>query len=126
MNAGDTFLFLDIPQKHLWIVISDPVANPTDPVVIVSLTSYRGRAGETCVLDVGDHPFLKHATAVFYGKATPWPKDRLEGLARSHRLEMHEAVEPGVLERIRIGASESWHTPEGCRKILVSQGLIEG
>jgi len=126
MNAGDTFLFLDIPQKHLWIVISDPAANPTDPVVIVSLTTHRGNVDETCVLNVGDHPFIKHATSVFYAKAMSWPKGRLEGLARSGRVEIREPLDPEVLGRIRVGASESWRIPEGCRKILISQGLIEG
>jgi len=125
MNGGDTFLFLHLPRKHLCVVISDPPSNPTDPVVIVSFTTYRpGKVEATCLLDVGDHPFITHKTAVDYGKSRLESKAELDRLVRNHGVDLRDPLGADVLDRIRAGASKSPHLAGDRRKVLNDQGLL--
>ena len=64
MNLGDTFLRTD-SDKHLWIVLSDPQKDP-DNVLLVNLTSSSRERERACVLNAGDHPWIKKETCVNY------------------------------------------------------------
>ncbi len=126
MNAGETFRFADPRvEEHLWIVISDPGTDVADPVVIVRLTTLRRGRERTCILDVGDHPFITHVTVVDYGAAMEVADGNLDGMLGSALAYKQEPMRADVLSRIREGASESPEIPLGCRGILVKQGLIE-
>lgn len=69
MECGDTFLMPapgGIATPHLWIVVTEP-----DPVSnlcgIVSVTTLRNSKDQTVILRVGDHPFIRHESTIFYG-----------------------------------------------------------
>ncbi len=66
MNAGDTFL-VDEPatsyDSHLWMVVSAPERD-RDRVVILNLTSWRADKDQACVLEPGDHPYVRHRSCV--------------------------------------------------------------
>jgi hypothetical protein len=64
MEACTTFLRAD-SDKHLWIVISDPTADP-DQVLIVNLTTVDERKEQVCLLHGGEHPWIRHETCVNY------------------------------------------------------------
>jgi hypothetical protein len=126
MRAGDTFTFRDTTlDNHLWAVISDPLMDVADPVVIVSFTTYKEGKDPTCILQAGDHPFIRHPTTVHYIGALDVSNSGLEARANRSELILQGPLNPHVLHRIRHGAAESPFIPEGCRKILVQQGLIE-
>jgi hypothetical protein len=59
MDEGQTFLFPDAADDHLWMIISDPKKN-ADEVVIVGFLSFREDLEETMIVMSGDHPFVKH------------------------------------------------------------------
>ncbi len=120
---GDTFFFCAIPKRHLWLVISDPASYPNDPVVIVSLRTYRPNLESTCVLNPGDHAFVTHKTVVDYGNMRMHPRGRLDGLARAGRLDMREPMDPEVLQRVRMGAFASKRVAGKFRRVLAGQGL---
>lgn len=128
MDAGDTFTFVEKgvdSHRHLWAVISDPLIDVADPVVIVSFTTYRRGKGPTCLLNVGDHPFIKHPTMVDYSRAIDVSNAGLDGCANAAKLLLQESLQPHVLDRIRQGAAASPFIPEGCRMVLIKQGLID-
>jgi hypothetical protein len=126
MRAGDTFTFVDKKlDNHLWVVISDPMLDVADPVVIVSLTTYKEGKDRTCVLEPGDHPFIRHPSVVYYIGAMDVSNAGLESCANEGRLLLQGAVSPEVLARVRQGAAQSPFIPEGCRKTLIRQGLID-
>jgi len=126
MRAGDTFRFADRAlEKHLWIVISDPVLDVADRVVIVRLTTYREGRECTCILQPGDHPFITHATVVDYGWALDISNAGLESFVGDGKAFLQDPVRPEVLGRIRQGAAKSEFISEGCQEILIKQGLIE-
>ncbi len=59
MKLGDTFLPISEEDvTHLWIVITEPDASGL--VAIVSLTTRRNNSDETCLIQMGDHPFVRH------------------------------------------------------------------
>jgi len=126
MRAGDTFTFADRQiDDHLWVVVSDPMLDVADPVVIVNLTSYHQGKDSSCLLQPGDHPFVRHLTAVYYAGAMNVLNAKLEGLADDGRIVLQGPLTPAVLDRVRQGAAVSPFIPEGCRKVLIKQGLIE-
>jgi hypothetical protein len=125
MEAGDTFY--DGSNNHLWVVISDPVANPDDNVVMVPLNSYiEGTVGHdsTCVLQCGEHPFNKKPTFVNY-KWTRWlPRDAAERRVSDKTFLPREKLSVGVLTAIQQGAEVSNHTKGKYRMLLEKQGII--
>ncbi len=107
------------------MVISDPLIDADQPVVIVSFTSYREDKDQTCILQPGEHPFVRKPTLVYYEDTREVPNAHLEALAARGMLVRQENVTPQLLRKIRQGAADSRRIPLGCRKILAEQGLIE-
>ena len=126
MNAGDT-LIVAIPgtslDSHLWIVISDPEADPAH-VVIVNMTSWRSDKDQACVLDVGDHPYVSKKTCVNYSDAKIHPSDDLARLLTCGKIQSHAACSASLLSRIRNSIADS-RMKMGVVELLVSQGVIE-
>ncbi|MFB3882629.1 MAG: hypothetical protein ACE149_15285 [Armatimonadota bacterium] len=129
MRAGDTFRLNEptIRKKHVWVIISGPLLDTADPVVIVNLTTHRpGKTNPTCVLGPEDHPLIRHPTAVRYEDAVSVPNAGLESSANRGELVLQGQLRPDVLDRIRQGAAQlSSRLPEEAREILRKQGLIE-
>ena len=124
MKGGDTFL-RGGAKKHLWVVVSDPAANPTDPVLIVSLTTHQRRLESACTLMPGDHRFVTHKTVIHYRMAELESNANLDSKIGKHLLDSHDPMASDVLKRIRVGAAKSKHLRRECRRLLASQGLID-
>jgi len=128
MKAGDTFTFVDTAvdlHRHLWAIISDPLIDVADPAIIVNFTTYNEGKDPTCILHVGDHPFIRRPTGVDYRNAIDVSNAGLEACANRGQVVLQEPLKPEILHRIRQGAAESRFIPEGCRMVLVKQGLID-
>lgn len=102
MNLGDTFHLLE----HLWVVVSNPTADGS--IAMVNFTTLRRPCDETCVLNAGDHPFIRHPTIVAYGRGRMSP---LNAHAAIQRQPRDERVRRRVLDRIMRGAIQSEATP---------------
>ena len=125
MLAGNTFLLgARSADIHLWVVISDPLAEPEN-VVLVSLTSWDRTKEQTCLIEVGDHPFVRHRTVVSYAAAR-WgaTSHQLDQLAASGALRPHQPASQPLLDRIRLGAARSRLLPLDAWTILDRQGLL--
>lgn len=124
MEIGDTFLLRD-PRidEHLWIVISEPQQD-SERVVIVSLTSHREDKDQSCVLDVGDHPWIRHKTCVSYRDTKCVAESQLDSLVQRSLLEPREAATDDLLAKLFDGAEQTDEMPNKCRKVLVDQGYI--
>ena len=126
MKSGDTFL-IEEPgtslDSHLWIVISDPAADP-DKVLLVNLTSHRPDKDQACVLSKGDHPFIKHKTCVEYRRAKLVSVVPMEHLLDSGRIRHHTPVTPKLLSKILSGVPNSRMKNEHVT-ILTDQGLVD-
>jgi len=123
IRGGDTFLRRSQIKKHLWVVISYPELCPKDPVVVVSLVSCKPYIERTCILNRGDHPFVKHETAVYYRALQTYSIGRIENIIGSDQVDTLAPMRPAVLARIRGGALHSPMVPQEIHDLLIRQGL---
>jgi hypothetical protein len=122
MNAGDTFI--DGKYHPLWIVISEPAIDP-QRVVIVNPTTYTIDEQSACILHKGEHPFIRHKTAVRYRDARAVASADLPKLLMARKLTPRAACSAALLKKLRDGASKQAELlPEECRSMLDEQGLI--
>ena len=125
MNSGDAFIPIDdsIQYPHIYIVISD-TERDSNRVLIVSVTTMRIGRDSSCLIEVGDHPFIQHQSSINYGEARIVQNDDLDWNTKLGKIEQLEPVDEAVLEKIRHGAEVSPYISEGCRRFLIRQGLI--
>jgi hypothetical protein len=126
LQCGDTFL---LPKsrnqtEHLWIVVAE-IDAVTGKAICVSVTTRRPHSDPTCVLDVGDHPFVSHPSVIFYQDTRQMDlvlvESALTSGIRNFVCTRHASCSDALLERIRKGLIESKQTPKGikelCRKL---------
>lgn len=113
VKPGDTFI-LD-PEggtnSHIWVVLAvDRPDMCEDWAIIVSITSVKPEtrkfADLTCVVDVGDHPFLTHESYVYYGDIQEVEVRRLLGGLGARR----QPCSADFLKRLREGVHASPRT----------------
>ena len=51
--------------EHLWIIVAE-IDPSTRKAVCVNITSEQADSDKTCQLNKGDHPFVTHASVVYY------------------------------------------------------------
>ncbi len=107
------------PNPHLHVVLNDPIYYPPkegESVLIVCFCSYTSKLQDaTCLIEVGDHDFIKWQTYVDYGRAEVKLSMPLELHVASGIHELGVEVSEDLYERIRQGFRQSRRTP---RKIL--------
>ncbi len=128
ISQGDTFWAVDPNENynyHLLVLISDPAKNP-DKVVMVTFTTWEKYKDDTCLLEPGDHPFIKHTTSVKYdGLNEILSVEKIENLLSRGKLERKDPLSEQVLEKILRGACETKFIPNGHWLILNEQGLVD-
>ena len=105
-------------RLHLWVVCSDCGAALREVVVVSITTVYDDqRQDTTCVLDVGDHDFIRHTSIVFYALAEVRALATLESAIADGRLKRGAPFREDVLDRIVRGFAASRETPPECEVI---------
>jgi hypothetical protein len=121
MTAGETFLLPGL-DDHLWMVISDPAKAP-DQLVVVCFLSWQPQYDQACVLEAGDHPFIKHSTCVNYPGARVVSEAKLESLKARGAFRTKDPLSTQLLTRIRASAANA-DIPTECYDILRRQGFV--
>jgi hypothetical protein len=122
MQRGDTFLMPAGPQgfEHLWIFVTDPDTD-TNEAVIVSVTTLRNAADQTVILRRGDHGFIRHDSAVYFGDARIIDATKVDSDISEGRLRAHDPCSATLIGEIASGLLCSSFTP---KKILTFLRLI--
>ena len=117
-QPGDTFLFHELweDRHHLWVVVTEPHGTPPR-IIIVSFTTLRPHSDTTVTLSPGDHPFIRHATAVNFKDARPIDREALRRRVNEGYFPAKQPLDSIVLERIQIGICQSPYTPNRIRKL---------
>ena len=124
MNSGDTFLFKDGREDdHLWMIISDTGQDP-ERLVIVRFLTWQSQYDQACVLQGGEHPFVKHATCVDYFAATLESNATLEQLRTDGNLKVRIPLSSELLGRIRACAITGDISTK-CIALLGDQKLVD-
>jgi len=125
MEIGDVYLPTNREiDDHPRIVISDPEQNPGQ-VVLVNFTGFEGEYRDhSCVLEVGEHPWLIKKTCISYKDASVVTQLVIDSLIENGKLKLLAPVSDAVLGKILAGADVSDYLPNKCRRILSNQSLI--
>jgi len=120
MNVGDAFVPIsDVVNEHLWIIITKPDENGM--VAMVNVTTKRAFVDESCILQVGDHPYVQHESVIAYQRARTAKLMELETFSAKKVLKSRPAVGPDLLARIQSGALASIYTPRGIKVAVRSE-----
>ena len=115
MNAGETF-HAQAPgstRPHLYVAVTDP--DPEGNFVIANITSQSESKDQSCVLDVGDHPFIRKQSVVNYAEARITNQDAVSAGARRGVIQYDAPVTPEALAKIQAGALASPQTELGVK-----------
>jgi|ERR1019366_1845646 hypothetical protein len=115
MNLGETYV-PNAEGAHLWVVITIP--DGTGVVLIVNFTSHRPSCDESCVVEVGEHPFVKHKTVVAYEKARSCDP-KVQAMFKSN-ASRRDPVSADLLKRIQEGALKSDLTVKKYQKLVAA------
>ena len=116
MNVGDTFFNINVGTlNHLWVVIA---RSNDGQLAIVNLTTRRDDSDETCLISQGEHPFVKHDTAVHYSMGQLVEESVLETLQEHKHLQMRVPASSELLHRIQQGALDSKFTKQAIQELV--------
>ncbi len=106
VKPGDTFKSDPITGiSHLHIVVMDvPVAQE---VLLASVTTYEDEKDSTCILEPGDHPFVRHTSCISYRHVRIVSRATLQTLIDKGRLATQPSLAQPVLDRVIAGMRRS-------------------
>jgi hypothetical protein len=109
-KAGDAYLLKTAGEfkHHLWVLLA--LSADHKRVIMVNLTTQRSYSDATIVLKAGDHPFVKHETAVNYSDAIEVGVDRLATAVRTGEAIQQPVLTPEILKKIQSGLIHSPRT----------------
>jgi hypothetical protein len=110
--------------EHLWIVVAE-IDPATRKAVCVNITTEQAGSDTTCKLNKGDHPFVIHASVVYYKDAREIDLNLVETALTSGIKKFvctpHDPCSAALLARIQKGLVDSKQTPKGikatCKKL---------
>ncbi len=122
MEAGETIKFRWSP--HLWVVVSDPKQNP-DEILLVNYSSRKPGVpfDSACMVNVGDHAYLRTPSFVYYRFARVASNAALEAQIASGEADASAwpPVSASLLDRMRKGAGVEIHRQEAISSALKDQ-----
>jgi hypothetical protein len=122
--AGSAFLKPSGNKNHLFIVVDTPMKfegyGPHDCVVIVSVTTLRNIPSDdlACLLNAGEHPFVRHPSYVAYVQAEVVTVPHLQGLLSTGVCSIQPDLSAEVLARVRAGLHLSKRISREFKKLL--------
>ena len=115
IDARTAFFADDAGDGHLYLVV---VPRSAPETVVVSLTTHAPEKDQSCVLDVGDHPFIKHPTCVEYGRARVVSWERLEEGFTTGRFSRREDASIDLMIKVWAGADVTNRLSLRCRELI--------
>jgi hypothetical protein len=101
--------------EHLYVILFPPVGGK---VLFVNVTTPKNDRDITCVLKVGDHPFLTHESVINYADATEATLERVEQAISMKVFKPHVPFSADLLQRVQDGAAVSPAFPPKFRKYI--------
>lgn len=115
-----TILIPSGPVRHLFFVCSDPTPDPVyvatynkNAVLVVNISTIKEDAehDNSCVLNVGEHPFITDPSYVVYIRASLLSEDNITDNIADGTFDVHEDCCEETLQKIYDGFEISEDTP---------------
>ncbi|WP_333894959.1 hypothetical protein [Atlantibacter hermannii] len=109
-----TIMLLSGSKEHLFFICNDPVFYPKlakESFLAVNLTSIAAgiEPDSSCLLNVGDHPFVRHPSYVLYRRAEIFGADSVIQRVSAGDIRIHDPCSEGTFQRILGGFNVSPH-----------------
>lgn len=116
--------------NHLHVICSDiyfSAQKGAYSVLAVNITSVPNDSpfDDACVLEAGDHPFIKHKSYVYYKEAVVYKVDLLQQKIQTKEVVIREDVTNEVFEKIINGFKISSFVNRKIRKALKECGILD-
>lgn len=111
-------------DSHLWIIISDPSAYPTE-VFSLNVSKLRDTSDRACVLQPEDHSWIHVPSCIYYAKPKVFAIAELDKLCAANFLTMEDPFSEAVFGRIVEGATRSNSIDMQHLQLLERQGMID-
>ncbi|ROR21707.1 hypothetical protein EC845_2529 [Comamonas sp. BIGb0124] len=111
-------------QKHLFAILINPVAvdgrGPRPQVFMTSVCSIHEGIpyDDACVLDVGEHPFVRHRSYIDYSKSDLYPANDVELKVQQGLYTPHDDFSIALLRRIVACAEDSRRIRKELKRFL--------
>lgn len=124
---GGSILAVAGAINHLHFICSDHFFDRHSgaiSVVAVNISSVKTGYpyDKTCILDKGDHPFIKHKSYVYYKQAAIFRVEKIKYGIEAGDITVLENVSEEVLQKVIAGFEASPFTPAKILKALKQQG----
>lgn len=108
----------DPRRNHLFIVLTDPCGPARQVLMVPVCTIATKNYDPTCVLDPGDHPFIKEASYVDYSLARIEAESALQNGVKAGVFIERENVSEALYTRIVKGVRASRFTKRFVKNFL--------
>ena len=114
----------DLDRKHLFIILTDPVADPLngnkDSVLLTSVSTLETALPHdpTCILHPGDHPFVTRESYVSYRDSRILETAKIINGVSSGMFVAKELMDGNIVDRICDGLSTSQQTAEKIKRFF--------
>jgi hypothetical protein len=121
MEIGETFLFPSGPEDylHLSIICSKKRKLP-DMRLFVSISTLKPDKfhDPTCIIEAGEHEFVKHRSFVAYSHAQQRSSNKINLCIKNGQFIKKPNLNDGLLERVLKGFRTSDFAPPWCLGFL--------
>lgn len=124
-KRGDTLLIQSGPaddpeRKHLHGIVTDRCGEELHMVVCVESVG-EAWSDQSCLIQIGEHPFINKLSWVNYSRSKCWKASRLTAFVDGWVFRQKEELSPELLGKICAGVLKSNHTPRGLKKYFTDQ-----
>lgn len=110
--------------NHLFVIVLGPKVlpgyGPHPQVLLLSVTSIKPGIpiDPACLLDVGDHDFIKHPSYVYYRKPRIELASSVEQYVVGGQWPRRNPLSAGILDRVLVGIDTSGAAPGWLRALF--------
>lgn len=107
LRVSDTFFLSDTggadnpAGAHLMVCLA--IDGKKDTAIIVPMITRHEYSDPSCVLNVGDHPFVKHETCAAYDFARVVSLSETNAKVAGGQIRLKASVSDHVLKRLQVG-----------------------
>ena len=104
--------------SHPHVVLCEPFG-PEEQVLVVNRTTLHSECIEdACVLQAGDHPMIRHPSAMAYSRAHLWRKERIQFAIANDSLAELAPLAQSILQCVIEGGRRSPELRKEWKSIL--------
>lgn len=93
---------------HLMVCIA--AHSPTDRAIIIPVVSRHAFSDASCILNVGDHPFITHESCAAYDHGQCVSLKEISAQIDSGKIKLQDKISPELLVRFQVGLVKSDET----------------